>query len=172
MPGESKLIVTIEPRVTEQASRQARKAVKEHSGYCAAAALVPGAFVGSVAVSAVQLKMLADLSKIYQVPFTQSKAKAALAAGSGGVLNLILASNPATKIARDFFTATMPWIAVPVRWLAPPLIMAGYSYLLGQAFIRHYENGGEYFNFDWWEFRADLCRRLGLPPLRRQPIDI
>ena len=172
MPEPSEDIVTIEPRVTKQASRKARQAVKEHAGYCAAAALVPGAFIGSLAVSAMQLKMLADLSKIYEVPFTQSKAKAALAAGSGGLLNLILTSNPATQITRNFFMATMPWIAVPMRFLASPLIMAGYSYLLGQAFIRHYENGGDYINFDWWEFRADLCRRLGMPPLQRRPIDI
>ncbi len=164
--------VTIEPRVTRQTSAEARRTVREHAGYCAAAALIPGSFVGSIAVSGMHLKMLASLSRIYGVPFSQEPVKAVLAAGSAGVLHYLLSSNPVTTIARDFFTATMPWIAVPVRLLGPPIIMAGYSYLLGHAFIRHYEKGGSYLNFDWTAFRSELLQKLGLPPLPARPIDV
>lgn len=163
---------TVEPRVTRQASAAARRAVQEHAAYAAAAAIVPGAFIGSLAVSGLQLKMLARLASVYQVPFAQNPMRTALAAGSGGLLSLLLSSNPVTRVARDFFTATLPAIAVPVRLLAGPVIIGGYSYLLGHAFIRHYENGGHYLNFDWVAFRADLWRKLGLPPLPERAIDI
>ncbi len=163
---------TIEPRVTRQASAAARRAVQEHASYGAATALIPGAFISSVAVSGVQLKMLAKLSQIYGVPFSQNPASAALAAGSGGLLNWFLSSNPVTRVARDFFTAAVPWIAIPVRLFAEPAIIGGYSYLLGHAFIRHYENGGVYHNFDWAHFRAELLRKIGLPPMPERPIDI
>lgn len=165
-------VVTIEPRITRTASAAARRTVREHVGYCAAAALIPGSFVSSAAVAGMHLNMLAALSRIYGVPFRQEPVKAALAAGSAGVLQLLLSSNPVTRVAREFFTATMPWLALPVRLLGPPVIMAGYSYFLGQAFIRHYENGGNYLDFDWWAFRAELLRKLGLPPLASRPIDV
>ncbi len=163
---------TIEPRVTRQASAAARVAVRDYALYVAATTFVPGALLSSIAVSGLHLKMLARLSKLYAVPFSQEPARAVLAAGSGGLLSLFLSSNPVTKIARDFFTATVPWIAVPVRLLAEPAIMGGYSYLLGHAFIRHYENGGHYLNFDWEVFRNELLQKMGLPPLPARPIDV
>jgi len=130
---------------------------------CAAVACVPNPIANSLAVTGVQLKMLSDLSRLYGVPFSQDIARALLTATGGGVLNYLLARNPVTRTVRDFLMAAVPLIALPLRFLAGPAFIAGYTLVLGNSFIRHYERGGSYLDFNWRDFRHELARKLGLP---------
>jgi len=149
--------------IPPEVSARARGLVREHAALCAAATLVPVPVADSLAVTGVQLKMLADLSRLYKVPFSQDVVRALLGAAAGGVLNFVIARNPVTRRVRDFLTATVPWLALPLRILAGPALMAGYTLVLGNAFIRHYERGGSYLDFNWRHFRYELAAKLGLP---------
>ncbi len=141
----------------------AQRIVRHHAALCAAASFIPMPIVGSVAITGVQLDMLRDLSRLYGVSFSQDTGRALLASAAGGVLNYYLAQNPLTRAVRDFLNATVPWLAWPLRMLTGPALMAGYTVLLGQAFVRHYEKGGTHLNFNWSDFRRDLVRKIGLP---------
>jgi len=141
----------------------ARTIIRHHAALCAAASFIPMPIVGSVAITGVQLDMLRSLSGLYGVPFSQDTGRALLASAAGGVLNYYLAHNPVTRTVRDFLNATVPWLAWPLRMLTGPALMAGYTVLLGQAFVRHYEKGGTHLNFNWGDFRRELARKIGLP---------
>ncbi len=159
-PDIAPVIRVIPPAV----AARARGMVREYAFMCAAASFTPVPILDSVAVTGVQLKMLADLSQHYRVPFSHNIAKAMLTAIGGGVFNFLLARNPVTGALRHFVNTALPWIALPLRLLTGPTLMAAYTLILGNAFIRHYEKGGEYLDFDWSDFRTELTRKLGLPP--------
>ena len=152
------------PRIPSPAvAARARSLVRENAVMCAAVSFVPNPIANSLAITGVQLKMLSDLSKLYGVPFSQDLVRSLLTATAGGVINFILARNPVTRGVRDFLMATVPLIALPLRFLAGPAFIAGYTLVLGNSFIRHYEGGGSYLNFNWRDFRHELARKLGLP---------
>ncbi len=158
---------------TPALSAYARTIVHQHAALCVAATFVPNPVANSLAVTGVQLKMLADLSHAYGVPFSQDISRSLIGATAGGVLNYFIARNPITRGVRDFLTATVPWLAWPLRLLAGPALMAVYTIVLGYAFVRHYESGGAYHDFNWRDFRHELTRKLGLPPPRLDPpIDV
>lgn len=142
---------------------QARDIIREHVILCAGANTIPVPIAGSMAVTGVQLKMLAELSRLYGVPFSHDLGRALVASAAGGVLSFVLAQNPVTRSIRDFLMATVPVIAIPLRLLAGPALMAAYTLILGNAFVRHYETGGTYLNFNWQDFRFELASKLGLP---------
>ena len=157
--------------VTPAVSARARAMVREYAVMCAAASFTPVPVLDSLAVTGVQLKMLADLSRHYRVPFSQNIARAMLTAVAGGLFNFLLARNPVTGALRHFVNTALPWIALPLRLLTGPSLMAAYTLILGNAFIRHYEKGGDYLDFNWRHFRVELTRKLGLPPAAGRPAD-
>ncbi len=153
--------------ITAAVSQRARGIVREYTAMSAAASFTPIPIADSMAVTGVQLKMLADLSRHYNVPFAQNIAQAMLLATAGGVFNFLLSANPITGALRNFVNTALPLIALPLRLFTGPALVAGYTYILGNAFIRHYEQGGDYHNFNWTDFRHELRRKLGLPPAAR-----
>ncbi len=132
--------------------------------------MIPLPVAGSIAVTSVQLDMLSDISRLYGVPFSHDAGRALLASAAGGLLNYYLSQNPITRAVRDFLNATVPWLALPLRLFTGPLLMAGYTTLLGQSFVRHSEKGGSYLNFDWSAFRQELTAKLGFGSPRPSPV--
>jgi uncharacterized protein (DUF697 family) len=141
----------------------ARRLVRDNAVTCAGISFVPAPFLGSVGISALQLRMLSELSGLYGVPFSQNVARSLVAASVGGVLNSALARNPVSHALRDWVNVHLSIIALPLRLLTGPVLMAAYTYILGNAFVRHYEKGGAYIDFDWLLFRYELASKLGLP---------
>ena len=158
---------------TPERSRRAREIVTAHTALVAGINFIPGPMIASMAVTGVQLNMLSDISKLYGVPFSHDIGRALLASAAGGVLTYYIGQNPVTRGIRDFLTATVPLIAYPLRLFAGPVFVGGYTLVLGNAFVRHYENGGTYLDFNWRDFRHELARKLGLPPPSRdEPLDV
>ena len=63
--------------------QKARKTVKNYMWWSTGAGLIPFPFVGVVAVSGVQFKMPADVSKICGIEFHENRGKALLGARMG-----------------------------------------------------------------------------------------
>lgn len=154
---------TAHPVVSPARRAHARRLVRDNAATCAVISFVPAPFLGSVGISALQLRMLSELSGLYGVPFSQNVARSLVAASAGGVLNSTLARNPISHALRDWVNVHFALIALPLRLLTGPALMAAYTFILGNAFIRHYEKGGAYIDFDWLLFRYELTSKLGLP---------
>ena len=107
------------------------------------ASLIPLPWVDLAAVGGVQLKMLAEISKIYAVPFEENRGKAIIASLVGFVLPHAFSYGLIGSLIK----------AIPgVGALAGPPVMAlfcgAYAWALGNVFIRHFEFGGTFLNFD------------------------
>lgn len=119
------------------------KTIKRYMWWSAGAALVPVPIADIVAVSGVQLKMLADLSKIYGIPFEKSRVQAIVGSLGGYIL-------PHTLSVGLFGSAlkTIPVVGTLVGVPSFALFAAAYAWALGRVFIQHFESGGTFLDFD------------------------
>jgi uncharacterized protein (DUF697 family) len=131
--------------------------------WCAVASRIPTWWANSPIVTSLQLKMLAEISDIYGVHFTQDLARPFVASLAGGGLSVLLSQNPLTMAMKTWVLA-IPVVGVPIRYGTGPFIIGFYCYTLGRAFVEHYETGGTYHDFDTAKFRAQLRSSLGLAP--------
>jgi uncharacterized protein (DUF697 family) len=117
---------------------QARAIVKRYALYSAGAGLIPVLFLDGAVVAGVQLKMLAELSKVYGVPFRENLGKAAIAAAAGFIIPHAGALGALSGAATGLCVLGAPLAAA---------FAAAYSWAMGQMFIQHFESGGTFLNF-------------------------
>jgi uncharacterized protein (DUF697 family) len=121
----------------------AYRTVKKYMWISMGAGLIPIPFVDWAAVSGVQLKMLADLSKLYDLPFKASRGKAILGSLAGFVLPHAVACGFLGSLLK-----AIPIVGALAGAPAMALFCGAYAWALGQVFIQHYESGGTFLNFD------------------------
>jgi uncharacterized protein (DUF697 family) len=129
--------VVIEKDVT------ALKTVKKYMWISMGAGLIPVPFVDWAAVSGVQLKMIADLSKIYGIPFKESTGKAVIGSMAGFILP--------HSLACGFLGSALKAIPVVGALAGAPAMAVycgAYAWALGNVFIQHFESGGTFLDFD------------------------
>jgi uncharacterized protein (DUF697 family) len=123
----------------------------------AATPLIPIPVLDSVAVSGVQLAMISELCKRYGQDYSKNVAQSLVGAGGAGLLSLFF-SNSAPGRALKNAAAAIPLIGPIVRWGTGPVVLAGYTWILGLAFIQHFEMGGKFADFDRKQFAAYVQR--------------
>jgi uncharacterized protein (DUF697 family) len=120
-----------------------QKLVKNYMWWSMGAGLVPVPLVDMAAVTGVQLKMLADLSRAYDVKFTED-------AGRKIVLSLLGSLIP-NGLARGFLGSLLKIVPV-VGTVMGTISMSAFSgaatYAIGKLFIQHYEAGGTLLDLD------------------------
>jgi uncharacterized protein (DUF697 family) len=129
--------------------QQARDTVKRYTWFAAGAGLIPIQYVDGLAVTGLQLKMIAEISKIYDIPFRENEGKAAIAAMACFIIPHAAAFGALAK--------AIPGVSV----LGAPLAAAfagTYSWVLGNIFVQHFESGGTLINFHpehlWEDFKS------------------
>jgi len=137
--------------------------VVKYTVLCAIASRVPAWWANSASVTGLQLKMLTELSSVYDVEFRQDLARPMLGSLAGGGLSFVVSQNPLAMAAK-FWIAAIPVVGIPLRFAAGPAIIGGYCYMLGRAFVDHYEAGGTYHDFNPAKLRATV--RAALMPAR------
>jgi uncharacterized protein (DUF697 family) len=123
--------------------QEALKTIKKHMWMSMGAGLIPILGVDLVAVSGVQLKMLAAISKIYGIPFQESLGKATIASLAGYVLPHAMSYNWIGSMLK-----LIPVVGVLAGAPAMALFSGAYTWALGNVFIQHFESGGTFLNFD------------------------
>lgn len=122
----------------------ARRTVRAYTLMGAGVGVVPFPLVDMAGILALQLKMISDLSKIYEVEFFKDKTRNLIASlfGSFGTgLTVVPALVSAMKLIPGVGTAASSMVAMP-------LITGGSTYAVGQVFIMHFESGGTLLDFD------------------------
>jgi uncharacterized protein (DUF697 family) len=122
---------------------KASKTIKKYVWWSAGAGLIPIPFVDWAAVSGVQLKMIADLALIYDVPFRKDLVKSAIASLAGFVLPHALACG----LVGTMFKA-VPVIGFVAGGTAMSGLSGAYAWALGNVFVQHFESGGTFLDFD------------------------
>ena len=109
-----------------------------------------------LAVGGLQLKLIRDLSGLYDVEFSKQRAKALTAALLGGAQTGLISSSASKYIPAIGALATIP----------TALGAGAITYAVGRVFVYHFELGGTLLDFN-----ADRLREYFNEQLKRKPAD-
>jgi uncharacterized protein (DUF697 family) len=105
--------------------------------------LIPIALLDIAAVIGVQIKLIAEMSKIYGVPFEKNRMKAILASLIGS-LGLVRAG----AILFGSVVKLIPGIGHLIGAVSVPIVVGAITYATGKIFIAHFESGGTLLSFN------------------------
>jgi uncharacterized protein (DUF697 family) len=136
---EVKAEVVIEDAIMQ---RSPQKIVKKYMLWSMAAGMAP-VFIDTITLTAIQLKLLQILAKRYNVPFSQNIGKSVIAALVGGV-----GSGAVSRSGVGTLLKLIPVIGPVVGYVAMPGLSGASTYAIGNVFIKHFESGGTFLDFD------------------------
>ena len=116
----------------------ANKIVQNHIVWSMGAGLIPVSIADLFAVSAIQLDMVRQLSKLYEIDFKETEGKAYITALTGSALARLGAS--AIKI--------LPGVGSVIGGLSMSVLSGASTFALGEVFKKHFETGGTFLDFD------------------------
>ena len=134
---------------------EARAIVKRNVYWAVGAGLVPIPVADFFAVTAVQVKMLKELSDHYHLRFFDDKAKkiiGALVTGTGSVA-------VAGMLARSLLKV-VPVVGQAVGFIGVPILSGALTQAIGNIFVMHFESGGTLLNFDVEKMRTHFQKEL------------
>lgn len=142
---EINLEVTGELRTAEACWRAARAEAIIHRNvlWALGAGILPFPIFDVVAVTAVQLKMLKELSDLYGVKFKKSLVKkilGSLLAGLGSVGLGILVGVGLIKV--------IPPLGITLGAVSVSVFAGAFTLATGRIFLKHFESGGTFLDFD------------------------
>jgi uncharacterized protein (DUF697 family) len=123
--------------------QKALKTVKNYMWWFMGAGLIPVPFVDLVAVSGVQLKMLAEISKIYGVQFQESRGKAVVGALIGSIVPSAMSFGAVGSLLK-----AVPLVGALVGTPSMVVFCGASAWALGKVFIQHFESGGTFLDFN------------------------
>lgn len=135
--------VDVTPAVTS------KKIVRNYMWWSMGAGLIPVPLVDMAAVTGVQLKMVADISKLYDVKFSENRGRS--------IIISLLGSLVPNAFARGFvgsLVKALPVVGTIGGTLSMSLFSGAATYAIGQVFIQHFELGGTLLDFDADKMRA------------------
>ena len=122
--------------------QQALQTVKRYMWLSAGAGLIPIHYLDWAAVSSLQLKMLADVSKIYGVPFQENAGKAIIGSLAGFMIPHAAAAGTIGSIIK-----AVPGFGGVAAAPLTAVLAGAYAWAMGNVFIQHFESGGTFLNF-------------------------
>lgn len=149
------------PAVDEAAPRtrkaHAEATVRRFSYYAAGAGAIPFPGLDLFTIIGVELKMVRDVALIYGVGFDEIRARAIL----GSVLGGLLPANAAAGVRALYSTLyrSIPGVGTIFNLVVLPASAAASNYVLGQAFIEHFEGGGTFLDIDEKAIGAKFASR-------------
>lgn len=121
---------------------QAEKSLRYYGKWAAAAGVIPVPVADLAAVTGVQLKMLTDLAKIYDVPFKADMGKAVLGALAGSLLPAKLGYGAVGSVIK-----TIPVVGTIAGVATLPAFNYGSTIAIGRVFSKHFASGGTLLDF-------------------------
>jgi len=121
---------------------QAEKIIRDNVAWACAAGLIPVPLFDIAAITAAQLKLVRELSELYQVPFQDHLGR--------NVVASLVGSIGSAAIGRGIFCSVLK--AVPVigtigGLISVPIVAGAATYALGKVFVNHFESGGTLLDF-------------------------
>lgn len=119
-------------------SDSANSIIKNHMVWAMGAGFIPVPFADFFAVSAIQLDMIRQMCKLYEIDFSQTKGKAFVTTLAGSGLSGLGAR--AIKI--------IPGVGSVLGGVTLAVLSGASTFALGEVFKKHFETGGTFLDFD------------------------
>lgn len=123
--------------------QRARETVRRYMWWTAGGASIPVPLVDLVVVTGAQMKMLAELSGIYGLPFQKVRVKALVGSLVGFALQPALSTGLLSSVLKG-----IPGAGALLGTPGLVLVAGAYTWALGRVFIQHFESGGTLLDFD------------------------
>ena len=125
--------------MTDQKAKHAETVIRNHVLFSMGAGVIPVPIVDILAVGAMQLDMIRQLCKVYDVDFAETQGKAIVSSLTMATLARLGAGSLAKMI---------PVIGSLLGGVTNAAMAGASTYALGQVFRVHFENGGTVLDFD------------------------
>ena len=125
--------------------------VRNHMFGSAAAGILPMPLLDIAILGAIQLRMINKLASLYEVDFSEQRAKAII----GSLAGISLAATTG-----GLLRSLVPGIGRAVFGLASLTLPAASTYALGHVFIKHFDSGGTFVTFDEERAKKDYEEKL------------
>lgn len=133
----------------------ATEAIKKYSLYSAGAGLIPMPLVDFAAISAIQVKMLKQVSEIYETPFDADRGRSIVAALIGGLAG----TNLGYGLGRNLLKA-VPLVGPLLGGFSVSAMGGAVTWALGRVFMQHFASGGTLLDFDPDAMRQHFKREI------------
>jgi uncharacterized protein (DUF697 family) len=120
-------------------SKNADAIIRNHMMWSMGAGLIPVPIADFFAVSAIQLDMIRQMCKLYDIDFKETEGKAIITSLTGSGLAR-LGARAAIKF--------IPGVGTILGGITMAVLSGGSSYALGEVFKQHFETGGTFLDFD------------------------
>ncbi len=113
--------------------------IKNHMIWSMGAGFIPVPLLDFAAISYIQLDMIRQLAKIYEVDFKETEGKAIITS---------LTSAGLAKAGAARAVKFIPIIGSYLGGVATAVLSGASTYAIGQAFKRHFDKGGTFLDID------------------------
>ncbi len=130
----------MEDNIHAERNKHAETIIRNHILWSMGASfLIPIPVADIFAVSALQLDMIRQLCRVYNVDFAETQGKAVVTS---------LTSSTLAKVGARSLIKIIPGIGQLVGGVATSIFNGASTYALGEVFKKHFESGGTILDFD------------------------
>ncbi|MCK7615315.1 YcjF family protein [Roseibium sediminicola] len=127
----------------EERTQLADKVIRDHVIVGTGTGLIPIPIFDLVAAIGTQLNLIRKLAKVYDVPFSENRAKTAVTALLGSLGGV----GAGTFIASSLMK-TVPVLGTALGIAGSGATLGAFTFAVGKVFQQHFESGGDILNFD------------------------
>lgn len=120
-------------------SKHAETIIRNHVLWSMGAGLIPVVVADVFAVSALQLDMIRQLARVYNIDFSETQGKAIVTSLTSATIARITAGSVAKLI---------PVVGSVVGGISNSVFAGASTYALGEVFKKHFDSGGTFLDFD------------------------
>ena len=129
--------------LTSEQDEKSAKIVNKYMLWSMGAGIIPIPVVDMAAVTGVQLKMIKDISAVYDVEFSEVRGKS--------IITSLLGSIIPNSLSAGFLGSAFKLVPV-IGWYAGSVSMSVFSgaatYAIGKVFTQHFASGGTFLSFN------------------------
>lgn len=146
------------PTDTDEVKERQERAdaiVRRNIYWALGAGAIPVPLADFAAITAVQLKMLRELSKEYDIPFLEHKVKNIV----GSLISSSLAIGGGTTLVFSVLKV-VPVIGTAAGFVSMSMAAGAITYATGRVFVQHFESGGTFLDFDPKKVRSHFKKEM------------
>lgn len=119
--------------------KEVESVIRNHLVWSMGAGFIPVPVADFFAVSAIQLDMVRQLCRVYEIEFKETEGKAIISS---------ITSSGLARLAARTVVKFIPGAGSFIGGMAVSILSGASTYALGQAFKKHFETGGTFLDFD------------------------
>lgn len=133
---------------TDQADKlpkfeQAKSIIKRNVLWSLGAGLLPTPLLDMAGITAVQCKMIKELSDLYNIEFKDTVVRSTIASLLAGMGSTAIGMRLGASLAK-----IIPVVGTAIGSVAVPATGGATTYAVGRVFVMHFETGGTLLDFD------------------------